>query len=356
LAVDVMTETTQLAILSELRTQAALLNIIAQGHQIDSPETLQWLCATGQINLWFSVGDVIYIPWTDNTGDTPVEYSLPFVVVHIGDVYDQNNTLHHNGLWLMAMYAAPHDMPFDAPESTTVDLTTEVTAQEGWYYWGVAGTTYTALNLNPGDVIPGNYSSVRKSTINNVDVLKSGYNRWSQSAYRQWLNSEAAKDEGWWTEQHTGDVAPSPTIVNLPGWLNGFSSDWRAIFQPVKVETACNTITDGGETDVTYDRFFLPSLEQVYAVPQADGVEGGFWEYWQNETGFDTPYNGSAADSSDARKIPTAANQAGSAVNIRLRSALLGNAHYGWSIRSGGYVDGNSVSAQCYAMPACVIY
>lgn len=353
---DIFKETTQQEILRELKAQSALVSILAHGYEIDSPAALQELCASGEIGRWLSVGDVIYIPWTDYTGNNPVEYQFPFVVAHIGDVYDEHDALHRNGLWLMAMYAEPQEIPFDAAESTPVDLANEPNALDGWYYFGVTGSTYTKLDLATGAAIPTTYDSIYKCGINDTNVLRYGYNRWSVSAYRQWLNSDAAKNEGWWTSQHMGDVAPAANMTNKPGWLYGFTEEWRSIFKPVKVQTACNIVTDGGVTDTTYDTFFLPSLEQMYGVPQAAGVEGEYWEYWKDETGYDAPNNGSSVAPNDARKIPSIANPTGAAVYVRLRSASRGNSYYVWIVNTGGSLNSNYANFAYRAQPACVIY
>lgn len=360
MALDVFKETTQQAILQELKVQSALVSILAKGYDINSPAALQELCASGQIGKWLNIGDVIFIPWTDNTGNAPVEYSFPFVVAYIGDCYDENNVKHENGLWLMAMYAEPQEIVFDESENTVVDLATETTAQAGWYYFGHTASplSYTNLNLATGDpIVLGSYDSIRKCGINDVNVLRYGYNRWKYSAYRQWLNSDAEKNTGWWTSQHLGDVSPAANMVNKPGWLAGFTAEWRAIFKPVRVDTACNTITDGGVTDTTYDTFFLPSLEQMYGVPQAPGVEGEYWPYWKEETGLDAPSNGSGNDPNDARKIPSIANPSGPAVACRLRSANRGHSHSVWNVSTGGYLYGNNGAFYSYrGLPACVIY
>lgn len=332
-------------------------NAAGGGAMILGPEEIHKLVADGKAKSTFNIGDVIYIPWTNYTPSTPVVYQFPFVVVHIGDVYDQNNVLHHDALWLMAMYAEPEEIVFDAAEDTVVNLAEEPNALEGWYYWGLTGTDYTELQLSTGDAIPTTYDSVHKCAINNLYVLRYGYNRWRDSAYRQWLNSDAAKNANWWTSQHEGDIAPTNTYTNKPGWLYGFEDRWLDVIKPIKVQTACNTVTDGGVTDVTYDRFFLPSLEQMYGAPQAAGVEGEYWEYWKEETGLNEPSNGSSSVPNDARKIPSVVNYPrGSAVTCRLRSAYRGYGYYVWYVSTGGYLNGSYAYSAYRALPACVIY
>lgn len=344
------------ALETALQETKETVDILAKDILISSPSILQQICATERIGDYLEIGDVITIPWTDNTGNSPVEYQFPFVVVNIADCYDEHDVLHKNALWLMAMYAEPQEIIFDAAEGIAVDLTEEPKVLENWYYWGKTGNTYTELNLSTGDDIPTTYDSVHKCAINHVHVLQYGYNRWSMSAYRQWLNSDAPKNTGWWTSQHFGDVAPAASMTNKPGWLAGFTAEWRAIFKPVKVETACNTVTDGGVVDTTYDTFFLPSLEQMYGTPQAPGVEGEYWPYWKTETGLEAPTNGSSSDTNEARKIPSIANPAGNAVYCRLRSANRSYSHSVWYVGTGGYLNNSNANSTYRSLPACVIY
>ena len=324
---------------------------------IQDPAALQAIAASGQAAKVLDIGDVIYIPWTNYTPSTLVQIQMPFVVVDIADCYDENGVKHENAIWLQAMYAEPEEIPFDAAEDYTVNLTEEPNALEGWYYWGVSGTTYTALNLTAGTAIPTTYDSVHKCKINDVNVMRYGYNRWKDSAYRQWLNSDAAKNANWWTAQHDGDVAPTSTYTNKPGWLYGFDRDWLAIFKKVKVDTACNTVTDGGVTDTTYDKFFLPSLEQVYGNPQAADVDGKYWPWWKERTGLESPSNGSSTDTNDARKIPQVQQAPkGSAVYCRLRSADRGSSNAVWVVNAAGYLYTYTAHGAYRALPACVIY
>ena len=121
------------------------------------------------------------------------------------------------------------------------------------------------------------------------------------------------------------------------------------------MQTAANTVTDGGVTDVTYDKFFLPSLEQVYGSPQAAGVEGDYWEYWKNVTGLDEPSNGSSTNTNDARKVKAVNAPNGSAAYCRLRSAYGGH-YYVWTVYAAGYLSNYSAYYAHRALPACVIY
>lgn len=277
------------------------------------------------------------------------DYDFPWVVS------DNNRTVYwedgsaHPGIILLAKYATIESIQLDAAEATTVDSSTETTAQDGWYYWGKTGSTYTALNLSTGDTIPfGDYDSVQKCGINNLDVLRYGYNRYRDSAYRQWLNSIMPKNY-WWESTHLGDVAPSQ-LSTVDGFMLGLDSDFLQVINPVKVQVAANTVTDGGVTDVMYDKFWLPSIEEMYGVPQKAGVEGEYLPYVKAITGLENPSN-----DANAGRIAYALENHKSAQLVRLRSAVRGSTHHAWVVTNTGQVTSHGADGAIRSRPACAI-
>ncbi len=303
----------------------------------------------GKAKQRYAIGDELIGTYVYNG----VTYECAWVVLDNDRECEWEDGTKHPGLWIGMKYCTIEDVQFDAAENNVVDLTQEPNALEGWYYWGVNGTTYTALNLATGAEIPTSYESVRKCSINHVDVLKNGYNRWSHSGQRQWLNSAAGIGE-WWTAQHPGDVAPSQ-LASIKGFMAGLDSDFLAVVHPVKVKTSCNTVTDGGVTDTTVDTFFLQSIEEVYGSPQIPDIEGPYFPYWKQVTGLDNPTNGSGSNTNEARKIRRINSPSGSAAHVRLRSASRGYAHYAWVVNSSGYLYAGNAGGSCAALPACVI-
>lgn len=191
------------------------------------------------------------------------------------------------------------------------------------------------------------------SGTNNLQRAAYGYNRWSQSANRQFYNSNAAAG-AWWTPQNPYDRAPEQ-LASVQGFMKGFDEEFLNIIKPVKVTTALNTVsdTDFGTSESTYDTFFLPSLEQEYIVPQLAGVEGDFWPYWKERLGLTSP-QAQGTSGTNSRHIRYAYNAKTSAQYCRLRSAERGYACYTW-ITTGyayGYYAAASASRGC---PACVI-
>ena len=301
----------------------------------------------GNAKKKYAIGDELICQYNYNGA----AYEFPWVVLDNDRECVWEDGTVHPGLWLGAKYATIEDVQFDAPEQEDA---TEETAQEGLYYCGRNGNTFTMLNLATGAAIPyTDYEHVYHSVANHRDVFANGYNRWSHSAQRQWLNSDGGLGE-WWTPQHVGDCAPSQ-FASIKGFMAGLDADFLAVVQPVRVKTSCNTVTDGGVTDTTVDRFFLQSIEEVYGAPQIADIEGPYFPYWKQVTGLENPTNGSSSDTNDARKIRRINNPTGGAALVRLRSAHRGISHNAWSVHAGGYLATYYASYSSAALPACVI-
>lgn len=226
-----------------------------------------------------------------------------------------------------------------------------------------------------GDPLTGNASSYSTGAngLNHIQRVLLGYNRWSQSAIRQWLNSAAPArvegDEenypGWWSPQNAFDRIPSQAITYIttsgttntgrPGFLSGYDADFIAAMRPVKVATSTNTVTDGGATEYTYDKVFLPSLTQMNIAPQV--AEGTTWDYYKQLFAAN-PVEGRtnwAQNSTYPILKGYGINAKSTAVYVRLRSASRSGASYAWNFGTSGNVTYNSASGAYRARPACVI-
>ena len=282
------------------------------------------------------------------------KYDFPWVVLDNDRECVHEDGSIHPGLWLGAKYCTIEDIQFDAAEGVVITADDETVAEDGYYYCGISGNTHTMLDLAAGAVIPfSNYDTIKKGTVNNSGAYQYGYNRYRDSAQRQWLNSDATVGE-WWKATHYGDNAPSQ-LANRAGFMAGLDKDFLEVVQPVKIQVATNTVTDGGVTDVMYDRFFLQSLEEVYGVPQAAGVEGAYFPYWKEITGLDAPANGSGSDTNPARQIRRINAPSGSAAYVRLRSSYRGYSHGQWYCVATGYLYCSNAAGSCASQPACVI-
>lgn len=201
-----------------------------------------------------------------------------------------------------------------------------------------AGSTGTNL---------GTFLAKPKGNLNGLHPVGYGDNRWHKSAYRQYLNSDAAAG-GWWTPQDEWDMKPD-LADTVPGFLAGFSDDFKAALTRVKVVTYDNTVTDDGSAVVTYDKIFLPSLEEIYCSPQVSG-EGTYWPYWKERTGAKTPQ---AVWQTYPLRITRDLAQRTVGRLVRLRSASRGSGSYAFYVASSGYVGDWCAVGAGRCAPAC---
>ena len=363
----------------------------------------------GEAPLVFSIGDQLMLNYNDGSQS----YVLPWDIVHFGNVELQDGEI-VPGMYLESHYAM-EGMQFDASEA--IYVATAAMAPGTYYFtigtnWGdncVAGKSYyfeTTVEIPAGgqivvgknndfytwgapDVSPANWrvhtfasaasitpldtnltltegeSGTSLGTIasnivygtdnpNNLQRAGYGYNRWSQSGMRQWLNSGAAAG-AWWSAKNVFDRPPQQ-LSTMRGFMAGFDDAFLNIIKPVKVTTALNTVTDSaiGTSENTFDTFFPASLEQEYIVPQLAGVEGEYWEYWKQRLGLSSPQvTGSAG--TNPYHIRYAYNAKTSAQHVRLRSALRGGAYSTWNVLTTGTAGSNYATDANRPAPACVI-
>ena len=185
--------------------------------------------------------------------------------------------------------------------------------------------------------------------INAISRVVYGYGRWSQSAIRHWLNS-AAVANGWWTMQNAWDRPPAQ-LATLRGFLAGFTDDFLAVLEETEVVTALNTQEGFTETtETTYDKIFLPSLQEMYINPQLANVEGEDWDYFKElaeEAGLPGKFQ---QYQTYPILISYNAQNTTSPVGVWLRSCYRGYATYAWVVHSSGYV---TYYYACYALRGC---
>ncbi len=209
--------------------------------------------------------------------------------------------------------------------------------------------------------------NTRNGNINSLQEMAFGWNRWKYSAIRQWLNSEKATG-AWWSAQDEWDIAPDQ-LTSKPGFLyyyRALADDSSATeadrlnaqrflesIKATKVITYVNTVQDGGsdDYDITYDRVFIPSLEQMYINPQHSG-EGEYWERWKRQSGRTSPC---AQGATYPELITYAVENHTSAQAVRLRSADRGYAFTTWFVFGSGYVGGYDASNAFRCSPVVVL-
>lgn len=398
------------SIMEYIRRQVAMLHR-STATELDKA-TIQTIVRDGQATRYFSVGDQIVTKWNDGTN----EYDLPWDVVDFSPAVNANGDT-VPAMWLESHYALP-GLQFDASEamyrvgsntlpagryywtfgntwgnnvtqnaSWNFTLTQDVpangcivvhgTASTGIYVWGAPDvlatnwrvSTFSSLSsttpIETVTVSSGasgtSLGALQNSTayttepgINQLQRAGCGYNRWSQSAMRQWLNSSAAAG-AWWTPQNAYDRPPQQ-LATMRGFMAGLPEDFLSVVQPVKVTTALNTLTDTaiGTTEDTIDTFFLPSLEQRYIAAQLAGVEGGAFQYWKELIGTADPWQRSNTIT-NASLIKYQISNHATPQTIRLRSVNNSNARSVFYIHTTGYTYAENASTALSATPACVI-
>ena len=369
---------------------------------------IKYIVQTGHAQDWFQIGDQIEVNWTKGS----TVHSLPFDVVSFAPVIKEGSSDSVPGLWLQSHYtmdgvqfgasrAAYYCQEALAAGTYIFEITTTwsqavagkyqfTTTQEipaggqivigrnnDFYTWAAPDTAPSAWKVHTFSTVGSNtaletnlavttvsegtalftLSSAAKYNTNGEGNLTScgyGYNRWAFSSMRKWLNSDAVAGQ-WWVASDNAD-RPAQQLATLDGFMKGFESDFLAALGKVKVTTALNTTSDSeiGASEVTYDTFFFPSLEQEYIVPQASGVEGAFWPYWKERLGLNSPqaqYN----DGANVNHIRYAYDARTSAQACRLRSADRGYAYVVWYVSASGSVYGGNASFAFRGCPACVI-
>ena len=297
----IITDKTIKDIRSKLETRNAILGVIA-GKQPGSYEVNDWqdvqrIVRNGIAPKVFAIGEQFIVPYTIGT----VTYDCPFDVVHFGEVELEDGTTTH-GMFLQQHFATVESIQFDAIEPSNAD----------------------------------------------ANIQRYGYNRYSQSAVRQWLNSDA-DNGGWWTAQSATDMPPSQ-LNSMSGYLRRLDKDFQSVLGNVRMDIAANTVTDGGAIDTVYDKIFLPSVEQMYGAPELAGQEGQYWEYWKTRTELSAPNNAAI----DSRKI-FALNAQTSPQSCWLRSAYRGASYSAWHVNTSGQVGSYAAYGSNRCAPACVI-
>lgn len=206
-------------------------------------------------------------------------------------------------------------------------------------------------NVSAGDagVNLGTFLAKPNGNLNGLHLVGRGENRWYKSALRQYLNSDAAAGV-WWTPQDEWDMKPDQADT-VPGFLAGFSDDFKNALTRVKVVTYGNTVTDDGSAVVTYDKIFLPSLQEIYCSPQVSG-EGTYWPYWKERTGAKTPQ---ALWKTYPLRITRDLAQRTVGRHVHLRSAGRGNGYDAFGVDSIGIVNTWPAIGAYRCAPSCKI-
>ena len=398
-----LTNEVGLQMLAEMKRQTAISEAAARDQiaaLASQMSSIAKIVRDGYGSVLMDIGDQLNIDWTDGSKS----YNVPHDIVHFADV-DLKNGDKVPGMYIQWHFCSPFGVQFDAAEAFYY-AETELAA--GTYNiivgdnWGtnckkneqyqftlskpvpkggqIAGfysmpdkapsewtvQTFTdAKSTTPIETVKptagsngtnlGTMSFTGDGKLNSLQRVAYGYNRWSQSAIRQYLNSAKAAGQ-WWEPQHKWDRPPAE-LASKPGFLSGYSDDFLNAIKPVRVRTALNTVTDAavGTYEDTYDKIFLASLEQEFITPQASGIEGEAWDYWKQAVERSTPTPWYKTFAEGGHPITYGIDGKTSAQNVRLRSTYGGHASYTWNVYASGNVRGNYAVTSLRFAPACVI-
>ena len=370
----------------KMNKQNALLEVIAASSLREISHdwaSLEDLAESGLFGEAYAIGDQFVDTWVDKANNQ--EYTYPYQLNHIGSVELEDGETLSDRPFLQAHYAHPFGVQFShqraflaCPDGLPVGtyyitmganwgsnvqmgdvvcFTTTVAVPSGGRVSGCYGAPDQAKSnwkvythsadgktiletITPTFVASGtslgtlNYAT-RDGNLNSMQEMAYGWNRWKYSAIRQYLNSSEGVGN-WWTAQDAWDIAPTE-LTTKAGFLSGCPETFVEALKKVKVVTYPNTVQDdpqGNTPDITYDRVFLPSLEQIYCVPQKVG-EGEYHEYWKRKSGASSPL---ATGGTYPNMITYAVENHTSAQTVRLRSAYRGYAYGAWCVYASGRV------------------
>ena len=378
---------------TELKTDLNLLKEYVKGTNF--PETWEQVVLAIKSKLhkeMYAVGDKFSNAWKD-TNNSNKEYDNPLRINHFEDGLELEDGNTVDGMWLQTVYAHLKGVQFSHQQAFYVSdngmaagtycigfgytwgdkgyvmegdywnftLSKDVPAggklagcygapdtdPKNWriYVYSADGKTIleTVSTVNKGQngTLLGVMTAYGDDTLNGIQQMAYGDNRYATSAMRQYLNSDKPKGV-WWTAQTKWDIAPDQ-LSQIDGYLCGMDPELLAVLKPVKVVTYCNTVTATGQKqikDITYDKVSLISLEQMYINPQIAG-EGEAHEYYKELNGTSTKFQ--QWQTYEILKTFAIENHT-SPQSVRLRSAYRSTACYTWSVYSSGYVGSSSAS------------
>ena len=164
----------------------------------------------------------------------------------------------------------------DIGTEVSIPYTNEGSGISGPIVFEVVGVNHHTTSEHPQTITLMTKNIIRKAAFdaaepNNTNSQRKngGNNRWSVSNIRQWLNSSGAAGS-WWTAQHEYDASPTSGNVSgaagayadAPGFLAGFSANVLQHFTDITNTTNLNNV-DGGGTETTVDKVFLPSYTEM---------------------------------------------------------------------------------------------
>ena len=200
-----------------------------------------------------------------------------------------------------------------------------------------AAETVTMSEGSDGTDLGSVANALTGTTTNSIQRALLGSNNWSQSAARQYLNSNKAAG-AYWTPKTKWDRPPA-YVASTAGFLKGLDGDFVSVLGKVIKTTSQNTVTDGGGGIQSEELVFLPSRSEIYGSAEITGVnEGAIYDYYKNATDADRiKYQGTAAR------------------NWWLRTPYASGAHGVRTVVTSGALNGYYAYSAYGLAPACCI-
>ena len=356
----------------------------------------------GYGKVFFDIGDQITTDYLAADGKT---YTAPWDVKHIDDT----------GVYFGMHYTIPEDMQFDSPEAIyyaetelaagTYHIAVGAAYGDGWKAGqniqftlgqavpaggqvvidfgadnandptaGRAVKTYATIGAAEaiestttsngtdgtelGTIGVGNTPQKTNGNLNAISRAVYGSGRYSESAIRQWLNSDAAAN-AWWTPKNNWDRPPRAADLSRAGFLSRLPADFVKILDYNDIVVALNT-EEGFSTDreTVRDRIFIPSIENMYIDPQLADAEAPAWDYYKalaQEAGLPGKFQQWQTYPILRAFNLTSANGNLAPAYVWLRSCNRNYASYAWHVDSSGYVAASSAFYAVRCSPACKI-
>lgn len=172
-----------------------------------------------------------------------------------------------------------------------------------------------------------------------------GSNNWLESGIRQWLNSDGNAGT-WWEAKTDYDVKPS-YASSTAGFLKGLDTEFLSTVGEVSKITARNTVTDGGDSDTSTEKFFLLSMTEVYGGLNNNIAEGVAYPYYADNSVLTA-----AGMGADANRIKY---RNGAAQYWWLRSPYASNSYGVRIVGTTGGVSSYNANNSSGVAPACCI-
>ena len=382
------------------KTNSLLATMVRQG----APSEVNWLLLKeyaheGVFGDLYSYGDQFVDKWKDVANNT--DYAYPWRLNHIGQYKLADGEILKNRPCLQLHFVHPFGVQFSHPRAFLKCPdglsagTYNINFAQSWGSFTALSWTFTLTKSVPVggrlagfDYMADDSSSTRSVTsygadgitkietvsatqgvngtnlgtlnfvtrngnLNSMQETGYGWNRWKTSAIRQYLNSSAPIG-AWWKAQDEWDIAPNE-LTTKAGFLSGCPEPFINAIKPVEVKTYINTVYDSTQQaedyDLTYDKVFLPSLEEMYINPQKFG-EGEVHEYWKRRSGRTQPF---AQWNTYPELIHYAVENHASAQYVRLRSASRDGANGTWNVYSSGYVYGAGYAGYSFRFSPLVV-